>query len=413
MISVGKALKTILASARLMGTEKINILDAQRRAIAENIYAGRDIPSVDNSAMDGYALRAADTKGATPKKPVWFKIIEEIPAGKIPRKKLRSKEAARIMTGAIIPGGADAVIRQENTRREGNLVAVLTPVARKTDIRFAGEDVRKGELVIHKNSVLGAAQIGMLAALGKKSALVYKKPRVAIMATGDELVDIDTNPSPGKIVNSNSYSLATLVDDCGGVPVILGITRDNKSALKQKFSTALKNDVIISSGGVSVGDYDLVKDIMVNMGNSMYFWQVAMRPGKPLAFGAIKGVPLFGLPGNPVSTMVSFEQFVRPYLLKIQGHRNIFRPVLKAISAENLEKKAGVKNFLRAIVKREKDKYIVKTTGNQGSGILKSMVTANALIILGEKETKIKKGDKVTVQLLDDSLFKTDSFLSV
>ena len=413
MISVEKALKTILASARLMGTEKINILDAQRRAIAENIYAGRDIPSVDNSAMDGYALRAADTKGATPKKPVWFKIIEEIPAGKIPRKKLRSKEAARIMTGAIIPGGADAVIRQENTRREGNLVAVLTPVARKTDIRFAGEDVRKGELVIHKNSVMGAAQIGMLAALGKKSALVYKKPRVAIMATGDELVDIDTNPSPGKIVNSNSYSLATLVDDCGGVPVILGITRDNKSALKQKFSTALKNDVIISSGGVSVGDYDLVKDIMVNMGNSMYFWQVAMRPGKPLAFGAIKGVPLFGLPGNPVSTMVSFEQFVRPYLLKIQGHRNIFRPVLKAISAENLEKKAGVKNFLRAIVKREKDKYIVKTTGNQGSGILKSMVTANALIILGEKETKIKKGDKVTVQLLDDSLFKTDSFLSV
>lgn len=413
MISVEKALKTILASARLMGTEKINILDAQRHAIAENIYAGRDIPSVDNSAMDGYALRAADTRGATPKKPVWFKIIEEIPAGKIPRKKLRSKEAARIMTGAIIPGGADAVIRQENTRREGNLVAVLTPVARKTDIRFAGEDVRKGELVIHKNSVMGAAQIGMLAALGKKSALVYKKPRVAIMATGDELVDIDTNPSPGKIVNSNSYSLATLVDDCGGVPVILGITRDNKSALKQKFSTALKNDVIISSGGVSVGDYDLVKDIMVNMGNSMYFWQVAMRPGKPLAFGAIKGVPLFGLPGNPVSTMVSFEQFVRPYLLKIQGHRNIFRPVLKAISVENLEKKAGVKNFLRAIVKREKDKYIVKTTGNQGSGILKSMVTANALIILGEKETKIKKGDKVTVQLLDDSLFKTDSFLSV
>lgn len=413
MISVEKALKTILASARLMGTEKINILDAQRHAIAENIYAGRDIPSIDNSAMDGYALRAADTRGATPKKPVWFKIIEEIPAGKIPRKKLRSKEAARIMTGAIIPGGADAVIRQENTRREGNLVAVLTPVARKTDIRFAGEDVRKGKLVIHKNSVLGAAQIGMLAALGKKSVLLYKKPRVAIMATGDELVDIDTNPSPGKIVNSNSYSLAALVDDCGGVPVILGITRDNKSALKQKFSTALKTDVIISSGGVSVGDYDFVKDIMAEMGNSIRFWQVAMRPGKPLAFGAIKRVPLFGLPGNPVSTMVSFEQFVRPYLLKIQGHRNIFRPVLKAISAENLEKKAGVKNFLRAIVKREKDKYIVKTTGNQGSGILKSMVTANALIILGEKETKIKKGDKVTVQLLDDSLFKTDSFLSV
>ena len=252
----------------------------------------------------------------------------------------------------------------------------------------------------------------MLASLGREYISVYKKPRVAIMTTGDELVDISINPPPGKVVNSNGYSLASLAIDCGGVPLVLGISKDNKSALRKKFTAALKADVIISSGGVSVGDYDFVKDIMAEMGNSMSFWQVAMRPGKPLAFGDIKGVPLFGLPGNPVSTMVSFEQFVRPYLLKIQGHKNIFRPSLKAISAQALKKDAGTKQFLRAIVKKEKGKYFAKTTGDQGSGILKSMVAANALIVLHEKEIKINKGGAVTVQLLDDSLFRANSFLN-
>jgi len=413
MISVEKALKIILSNARLLGVEKINILDAQRRVIAENIYANRNIPPADNSAMDGYALRSADTKGATKTNPVWLKIIEEIPAGKIPRKKLRIKETARIMTGAIIPPGADAVIRQEDTLRKGKEVAILTPVAKKKDIRLTGEDVRKRELVISKKCVLAAAQIGMLASLGRKFVSVYKKPCVAIITTGNELVDINTDPPIGKIVNSNSYSLAALVIDCGGIPLVLGIAKDNKSSLRKKFAAALKTDLIISSGGVSVGDYDLVKDIMAEMGNFIRFWQVAMRPGKPLAFGTIKGVPLFGLPGNSVSTMVSFEQFVRPYLLKIQGHTKIFRLMVKAICTENfIQKKEGRKHFIRAIVKKEKGKYVVSTTGNQGSGILKSMVAANALIILDEKETKIKKGDKVTVQLLDDSLFKADSFLS-
>jgi molybdopterin molybdotransferase len=411
MISVEKALKTILTDAKLLGVEKINIINAQRRVIADNIYANRNIPSADNSAMDGYALRWADTKGATKKNPVWLEIIEEIPAGKIPQKKILTKEASRIMTGAIIPKGADAVIRQEDTIRNGKKVAVLKPVDKKKDIRLAGEDVRKGELVIPKYSMLSPAQIGMLASLGRKYISAYKKPRVAIMTTGNELVDISINPPPGKVVNSNGYSLASLVIDCGGVPLVLGISKDNKSALRKKFTAALKADVIISSGGVSVGDYDFVKDIMAEMGNSMSFWQVAMRPGKPLAFGDIKGVPLFGLPGNPVSTIVSFEQFVRPYLLKIQGHKNIFRPSLKAISAQALKKDAGIKQFLRAIVKKEKGKYIAKTTGDQGSGILKSMVAANALIVLHEKEIKINKGGAVTVQLLDDSLFTANSFL--
>jgi molybdopterin molybdotransferase len=190
----------------------------------------------------------------------------------------------------------------------------------------------------------------------------------------------------------------------------LGITKDKKYDLQEKFKAALHADLIISSGGVSVGDFDFVKDVMGKIGNAMHFWQVAMKPGKPLAFGAIKGVPLFGLPGNPVSAMVSFEQFVRPCLLKMQGHTKIFRQTTKALSAQEIQKKAGVKHFIRAIVKKKKDQYIVSTTGDQGSGILKSMVVANALIVLEENETQVKKGDQVTVQLLDDSLSRTESF---
>jgi molybdopterin molybdotransferase len=278
------------------------------------------------------------------------------------------------------------------------------------NIRFAGEDVQKGELIVKKGSALRPADIGMLATLGKAFINVYQKPRVAIMSTGDELVDIETNPPLGKIINSNSYSLAAQVLECGGIPIMLGIAKDKKIDLQEKFKTALHADVIISSGGVSVGDFDFVKDVMGEIGNAMHFWQVAMRPGKPLAFGAIEGIPLFGLPGNPVSAMISFEQFVRPSLLKMQGHKKIFRQTAKAVCAQEIQKSAGFKHFVRALVKKEKEQYIAMVTGDQGSGILKSMVIANALIVMGENETRIKKGAQVTIQLLDDSLSQTESF---
>jgi molybdopterin molybdotransferase len=250
----------------------------------------------------------------------------------------------------------------------------------------------------------------MLAALGQSMVSVYRRPRVAIMSTGDELVEIQKDPAAGKIVNSNSYALAAQVLTCGGVPIMMGIARDKKSALIKKFQKALSADLIISSGGVSVGDFDFVKDVMEEMGNSLHFWQVAMRPGKPLAFGAIEKIPLFGLPGNPVSVMVSFEQFVRPSLLKMQGHTKLFHPMIKAISKQEIKKKAGIKHFIRAIVRKEKGKYFAVTTGEQGSGILKSMVLANALIVLEENDTFIKKGAEVQVQLLDDSLFCEEKY---
>lgn len=409
MISVEKALKTILIQFRPLGLEKVNIMEARGRVIGENVFSTRNIPSANNSAMDGYAVRCRNTQEATNNNPLKLKIIEDIPAGKFPRKEINKGEAARIMTGAVIPRGADAVIRQEDTQKVGKTVIIYARVQKKENIRFVGEDVRKDELVVKKGSVLRPAHIGMLAALGKSTISVYQKPRVAIMSTGDELVDIKTNPGPGKIVNSNSYSLAAQVLECGAIPVIMGIARDKKTDLQKKFKIALDADVIISSGGVSVGDFDFVKNVMGEIGNAMHFWQVAMRPGKPLAFGAIEGVPLFGLPGNPVSAMVSFEQFVRPSLLKMLGHKKIFRQTVKAACTETIEKKAGFRHFIRAVVKKENGKYVVQTTGDQGSGILKSMVTANALIVIGENETRIKKGEDVTVQLLDDSLSQSDS----
>ena len=410
MITVEKALQSIFSNFRPLGLEKVNILDARARVIGEDVFAARNIPPADNSAMDGYAVRHIDTKGATRAKPLRLKVIEEIPAGKVPQKKLRKGEASRIMTGAIIPDAADAIVRQEDTKKIGKTVIIYTAVKEGRDIRFAGEDVQKEELVISKGSIVSPAQIGMLASLGRAFVSVYQKPRVAIISTGDELVDIENDPPPAKIVNSNSYSLAAQVMECGAIPLILGIAKDKKSELQEKFETALHADLIISSGGVSVGDFDFVKDVMGEIGNAMHFWQVAMKPGKPLAFGSIKGIPLFGLPGNSVSAMVSFEQFVRPYLLKMQGHTKIFRQAIKALSGQEIQKKKGVKHFIRAIVKKEKNQYMAAITGEQGSGILKSMVLANALIALKENETKVKKGDQVTVQLLDDSLSKTESF---
>jgi molybdopterin molybdotransferase len=404
MISVEKALTTILRHFRPLGLESVRLLDAPGRVIGENVAAPRNIPSAANSAMDGYAVRHADVRQANKNNPVALKIIEQIPAGKIARKKIRRGEAARIMTGAVIPKGADTVIRQEDTKKDGQTVFIYAAGRKVDNIRFAGEDVRKGEAVIKKGAILRPAHIGMLAALGRSSVSVYRKPRVAILSTGDELVDIQTNPGPGQIVNSNSYSLAAQVLECGAVPLMLGIARDKKSELEKKFRQALRADVIISSGGVSVGDFDFVKTVMGEIGNTMHFWQVAMRPGKPLAFGAIKGVALFGLPGNPVSAMVSFEQFVRPSLLKMLGHQKIFRQTIQAVCEDDFTKKAGFRHFIRAVIRRENGRYVAAVTGDQGSGILKSMVAANGLIVMGEDQTRIKKGDWVTVQLLNDSL---------
>ena len=395
MISVEDALHKILDVFVPLGQEKVNILSSLGRVIGEDIYASRNIPPRDNSAMDGYAVRWEDTRGASKEKPVVLNVIEDIPAGAIPQKSIGKGESSRIMTGAPVPDGANAIVRVEDTAKHGRRVDVFVQAKRGQDIRLAGEDVRDGELVIARGDVIRPAEIGMLASLGRSFIMVYQRPIVAVLATGDELVDIDDNPNPWQIVSSNSYSLAAQIIDSGGIPLQIGIAKDTRE------------DVIVSSGGVSVGDYDLVKDVMKEVGNKMQFWRVAMRPGRPLAFGSMGGVPMFGLPGNPVSSMVSFEQFVRPSILKMMGHKNLFRRTVKATIREDITKKKGAKHFIRARVEYKNGRFMVTSTGDQGSGILKSMVRANGLIVLPENSTSAKKGDEVAVQLIDGSLEQT------
>jgi molybdopterin molybdotransferase len=404
MITVAEAIEQILQTISPLGLERVNILDALGRVLGEDITAGRNIPPKDNSAMDGYALRFQDTIGASPHHPVVLEVIEDIPAGAIPQKSIAAGQSARIMTGAPLPVGADAVLKMEDTEKDGQKIRIMAEAQSGQDIRRAGEDVREGELVIPRGTSVRPAGIGMLASLGRSFVSVYQRPLIAVLATGNELVDIDESPSPWKIINSNSYSLASQALDCGALVMQMGIAKDKREDLLARFQAAMRADVIISSGGVSVGDYDLVKDIMQEVGSRMQFWQVAMRPGKPLAFGRIGNVPMFGLPGNPVSSMISFEQFIRPAILKMMGHQEIFRKTVRAVLQEDIEKRKGFTHFIRALVKAGAGGYTVSTTGEQGSGILKSMVRANGLIVLPENTEKVKAGTEVKVQLLDNSL---------
>jgi molybdopterin molybdotransferase len=404
MISVETALNRILDSILPLPSEKVNILEALGRVVDEDIRADRNIPPKDNSAMDGYAVRRQDVLDASKERPALLTVIEDIPAGNIPLKTVGPGETARIMTGAPIPAGADAVIGVEDTEKDGGKVRIFIQPSKGQHIRNAGEDVKEGEKIICRGDVIRPAEIGMMASIERSFISVFQKPLVAVLATGNELVDIDGKPGQWQIISSNSYSLSAMIIECGGIPLQLGIAKDTREDLMVKFKAAGRADMIISSGGVSVGDYDFVKDIMNEVGNNMQFWQVAMRPGKPLAFGSLKGVPMFGLPGNPVSSMVSFEQFVRPSILKMTGHKTLFRKMVKATVTEDISKSKGARHFIRARIDYKNGEYIAATTGEQGSGMLKSMLLANGLIVLPENTTSVKAGSTVTVQLIDRSL---------
>ncbi len=407
MIKVENALNHILGSISPLGVEKVNILNALGRVLGEDVYAGRDIPPKDNSAMDGYGLTAEDTMGASRENPLLFDVIEDVPAGYTPMKIVGFAEAAKIMTGAPISQGVDAVVPVEDTSLDGNRVKIFAEVQTGKNVRYTGEDVREGELVLPRGKIIRPAETGMLASLGRSFVQVYQKPLVAILATGDELVDIDGILSPEKIISSNSYSTAAQIMECGGIPLQIGIAKDTREDLTAKFKDAMRADIIVSSAGVSVGDYDFVKDVMKDMGISIEFWQVAQRPGKPFTFGTAERKPVFGLPGNPVSSMITFEQYVRPSILKMTGHKNLFRKVIKAAVEEDIKKKEGLRYFIRAVVSYENGRFTAVTTGEQGSGILKSMVRANGIIVLPEEITSVKAGDEVTVQLIDNSLEMT------
>jgi molybdopterin molybdotransferase len=401
MITVDEALEKILSHIQPLGFEKVSILEALGRVIAEDMIAPRDLPPYDNSGMDGYAVRYEDIRDASEKNPVRLEVIEDLRAGFISKRTVQKGQAIRIMTGAPIPKGADAVVPVEETERGNGFVFILKAGFPGGYIRRAGEDIRRGDLVISAGDLIRPSEIGMLASMGRSFVSVYQRPSVAILCTGEELVDVGESLDGVKIVSSNSYTLAAQVRECGAIPIQLGIAKDRKDEIKEKVLQGLRADVFISSAGVSVGDYDFVRDVLKELGVEMIFWRVAMKPGKPVAFWMFDGKPAFSLPGNPVSSMITFEQFVRPSLLKMMGHRQIFRPVIEAILREDIRKELGKRHFVRAMVSFEKDGYCVTTTGPQGSGILRSMVKANGLIIIPESQEIVRAGEKVKVQLLD------------
>lgn len=409
MIPVQEARDIILHAIPVLGTERVDLLLAVGRVLAEDIIAPHNVPPHNNSAMDGYAVRAEDVQTATPEQPVELDVIEDLPAGYVSRHTVQTGQAIRIMTGAPVPKGANSIVRVEDTEQiEQNRVRILKAVPPLYDMRLAGEDIQCGQTILQKGTVLRAAEIGLLASIGRSALQVYQRAQVAILSTGDELAHIDEPLQPGKIYNSNSYSLAALVQETGAVPIQLGIARDTREDLTAKFSAGVRADAIISSGGVSVGDYDLVKEILNQQGSHMQFWKVCMKPGKPQAFGTIQGTPTFGLPGNPVSSMVSYEIFVRPALLKMMGHTHIYRTVVTATLQEDFYKRDERKHFVRVVLTHQQGYYLASTTGAQGSGILTSMSKANGLAVIDEDRMEVRAGETVPVMMLDQSLGLSD-----
>jgi len=409
MLKVNEAIELILAGIKTLGVEKVDISDSTGRVIAEDIIAGRGNPPWDNSAMDGYALQSDDVGGASEGSPARLTVLYDLAAGGVPKGPIGPGEAVRIMTGAPTPEGADAVVMVERTRKaENNTVEILSPVKSGANIRKEGEDFAAGDMVISSGKLIRPAEILMLATLGKSQVSVFRRPRVAVVSTGDELVDINVEPAPGKITNSNGYALTCLAREAGAECVNLGIAPDDREVLNEKFTEAAGYDCIISSGGVSVGDYDLVKEVLKDLGSDMKFWKVAMKPGKPLAFGIIGAKPAFGLPGNPVSSMVAFEQFVRPALLKMAGRRDIFKGTFTARLTETIRKKAGRVNFLRGILSKKDGEYLATPLGGQGSGMITSMVKADIYIIVPDEITEIKAGETVHIQPMSNAALQIE-----
>jgi len=305
------------------------------------------------------------------------------------------------MTGAPIPSGTEAVIMVEDTERDGENVRIFRGVREGQNIRKKGEDLKAGRSVFLPGTVLGPAEIGVLASLNRGVVFVHRRPEVAILATGDELVEVGQEKGPGQIVSSNSYTLISQVRQCGAIPIDLGIARDDIEVLRKKLEEGCEADLLVSSGGVSMGDYDLVKESLMGMKGKMKFWQVAIRPGMPTAFGILKGKPFFGLPGNPVSSMVCFELFVRPALLKMGGHSHLSRPMMEAILDQEIVKKPGRTHFVRVMLERKGTEIHAKLTGDQGSGILTSVSSAHGLAVVPRDVPLIKAGEKAKVLLLD------------
>ena len=413
MLSVEEALERILGFFSALDVERKPILDALGQVLAEDAVSLYDIPPLDNSAMDGYAVQSESVAGAFEDSPAMLEVVGYVAAGQLPREEVGPGTAVRIMTGAPIPKGADAVVPFEDTdevERRGaggdtSRIGVNLAVPPGAEIRPAGQDVRRGTLVLKRGSPLRPAEIGVLASLGYAEVSVVRRPVVAILATGDELLEPGEASEAGKIFNSNNYSVAAGTLRYGGIPRLLGIARDNLESMNAKLEQALECDMLVTSAGVSKGDYDMVKDVLAQHG-SIDFWSVRMRPAKPLAFGTLtardgRRVPHLGLPGNPVSALVAFEQFGRPAIRQMLGLSDVGKPTVEAVLDEPIENPDGRRVYARAVVTRHNGGYRARLTGDQGSNLLTSMALANGLAICPEDVPLMAAGEVVQTQMLD------------
>lgn len=397
MLRIDEAKKAIFDHIKPPTPEMASVYDAFGRILIEDAVADCDIPLSDNSAMDGYAVIAADVQSASPDAPVILEALETIPAGKAPENTVAPGKASRIMTGAAMPTGADAVVMVEDTCTETeDRVFIFNAVKSGRNVRRAGEDVAAGTVVLHKGRRLTAADLGMLSATGHESIMIARRPAVGIISTGDEIIPPNSVPTPGQVRNSNSYSLLGQCAEAGATPLLYGIIPDSRREIKEALITAAKEcDIVLTSGGVSAGDFDEVREIIRELGE-IVFWKVRMKPGKPLVFGIISGMPVFGLPGNPVSVMVCFEIFVRPCILKMMGAAEIERPRLQAVLENDLSERQSDRHLiLRGVASFASGGYRIRTTGPQGSGILSSMVKANSLFMVPAGGEMPRAGDTV------------------
>jgi molybdopterin molybdotransferase len=402
MLSVEEALERILAEIRPLNVTQVPLPASYGLVLAEDVIAQEDIPPFANSAMDGFALLSKDSQPHDGKPPR-LRVTGGVAAGYVADHAVEEGTAMRVMTGAPIPPGADTVIQIELTRYDGPespWVEILEEVPPGNNIRPAGEDMRRGQIVLSRGIEIGPWEIGILATLGWATVPVVRQPRVAILGTGDEVIDVNEPLRPGKIRNSNSYLLEAAVRKAGAEAHRLGVARDTVESLREKFTEAITYDLILTSGGVSVGDFDLVKNIMQEQGQ-IDFWRINMRPGKPVAFGYISKVPLLGLPGNPVSTAVTFELFGRPVIRKMMGHTRLFKPQVDVVVEDGVSDRATRRHYVRAYVEWRDGRFVAHTTGNQGSNILTSLLNANALIIVPEGGFEVHPGDTAKAMMLD------------
>jgi molybdopterin molybdotransferase len=414
MLTVTEASERILSEIKALAPEPVPLRQALGRVLAEDISATVTMPPWSNSSMDGYAVRSADITPVMSGERVQLRVIATVAAGEFAPRALKRGEAMRIMTGAPIPGGADSVIRKEDTDGGSEKVEIREARDVWKNIRDAGEDFQRGDLLGKRGAPIKPALLGVLASSGIATVQVFGQPKVAIISSGNELVDLDDFDeviAARRIVSTNSYTLEALTRVAGGIPDDLGIASDTKASLKRKLDAAAGCDLIITSAGVSVGDLDHTRDVFASLGGKQKFWKVKMRPGAPLAFGLLKDVPWLGLSGNPVSAMVSFELFIRPALRKMQGYQTFFRRTVAVTLEEEVKIGAKLTHFLRAVVTRQPDGALsARLTGHQSSGALTSMAKANALLIVPETDPKVPKGAQLNALMLDNSLDETSAF---